>query len=204
VTKTPDKADLRGPGDRIWRGSGGERMFLELVAAGVPLSQTLDALAAYVRGAGRCMLASILLVEDGARVRHAADPSLAEPGSARSDGQPIGRTGIVWHRRFLKQPVIVTDIATDPRWVNYRDAALAVGLRACWSVPIMGPPGRVLGTFACTTQTRAAHGATSGPGRPCVALATIAIQHTATRRRPREEARARLIVDNACSMPTSS
>jgi C4-dicarboxylate-specific signal transduction histidine kinase len=44
--------------------------------------------------------------------------------------------------------VIVSDIATDPLWVDYRDLALAHGLRACWSTPMLSSAGKVLGTFA--------------------------------------------------------
>jgi PAS domain S-box-containing protein len=44
--------------------------------------------------------------------------------------------------------VIVSDIATDPLWADYRDLASAHGLRACWSTPILSSAGRVLGTFA--------------------------------------------------------
>jgi C4-dicarboxylate-specific signal transduction histidine kinase len=44
--------------------------------------------------------------------------------------------------------VIVSDIATDPLWADYRDLALAYGLRACWSTPILSSAGKVLGTFA--------------------------------------------------------
>jgi signal transduction histidine kinase len=44
--------------------------------------------------------------------------------------------------------VIVSDIATDPLWANYSDLALAHGLRACWSTPILSSDGRVFGTFA--------------------------------------------------------
>jgi DNA-binding CsgD family transcriptional regulator len=44
--------------------------------------------------------------------------------------------------------VIVSDIATDPLWKNYRKLALRHGLRSCWSAPIFGPAGEVLGSFA--------------------------------------------------------
>ena len=44
--------------------------------------------------------------------------------------------------------MIVSDIATDPLWADYRDLALAHGLRACWSTPILSLDGKVLGTFA--------------------------------------------------------
>ena len=44
--------------------------------------------------------------------------------------------------------MIVTDINTDPLWADFKDLALGAGLQACWSTPILGVGGRVLGTFA--------------------------------------------------------
>jgi C4-dicarboxylate-specific signal transduction histidine kinase len=49
---------------------------------------------------------------------------------------------------YHRQRVIVADIAADPRWAAARDAALAHGLRACWSTPIFSLTGQLLGTFA--------------------------------------------------------
>jgi C4-dicarboxylate-specific signal transduction histidine kinase len=57
----------------------------------------------------------------------------------------VGSCGTAAYRA---EPVIVSDIATDPLWADYRDLALAHGLRACWSTPILSSDGRVLGTFA--------------------------------------------------------
>ena len=39
------------------------------------------------------------------------------------------------------------DIQTDPRWESFRSAALAEGLRACWSSPVITTQGELLGTF---------------------------------------------------------
>ncbi|MEO7358855.1 MAG: response regulator, partial [Gemmatimonadaceae bacterium] len=44
--------------------------------------------------------------------------------------------------------VTVSDIATDPLWVDFRDVALQHNLRACWSTPIIASDGAVLGSFA--------------------------------------------------------
>jgi C4-dicarboxylate-specific signal transduction histidine kinase len=44
--------------------------------------------------------------------------------------------------------VIVSDIASDPLWANFRDLALGHRLQACWSTPILSSAGKVLGTFA--------------------------------------------------------
>jgi diguanylate cyclase (GGDEF)-like protein len=50
--------------------------------------------------------------------------------------------------------VVVEDIAVDPRWDDFREAATEHGLRACWSTPIFASTGdRVLGTFAVYHRT---------------------------------------------------
>jgi signal transduction histidine kinase len=50
----------------------------------------------------------------------------------------------------LNEQVISTDIAAEVRWKDDRwcEHALAHGLRACWSSPIVASGGKVLGTFA--------------------------------------------------------
>jgi PAS domain-containing protein len=49
-----------------------------------------------------------------------------------------------------KTPVIVSDISQDVRWDNFEwcRLALAVGLRSCWTTPILSQGGKPLGTFA--------------------------------------------------------
>ena len=70
-------------------------------------------------------------------VRHGAAPSLNETFIRAIDGQPIGpKAGSCGTAAYRKEPVYVTDIASDPLWEDYRDIALAHGLRACWSTPI--------------------------------------------------------------------
>ena len=129
--------------------SAADSRVLEMVAADLPLERILDALVRAFEALADGMLASILLLEDGIRVRHGAAPSLPEAWIRVVDGQPIGPDeGSCGAAAYLKRPIIAADIATDPRWVKYRDAALASGLRASWSVPIMGPDQTVLGTFA--------------------------------------------------------
>ena len=51
---------------------------------------------------------------------------------------------------FLKEQVIVADVAADLQWDEYgwRPLALSYGLRACWSTPILSSENTVLGTFA--------------------------------------------------------
>ena len=46
------------------------------------------------------------------------------------------------------EPLIVTDIATDPLWQKHRELARQHGLRACWSAPILAKDDRLLGAYA--------------------------------------------------------
>jgi serine phosphatase RsbU (regulator of sigma subunit) len=44
--------------------------------------------------------------------------------------------------------VVVSDIATDPLWAQFRVLTAESGLAACWSTPILARDGRLLDTFA--------------------------------------------------------
>jgi PAS domain S-box-containing protein len=65
------------------------------------------------------------------------------------DGVNIGpRVGSCGTAAYRKETVIVSDINTDPLWADYRELALAYGLQAGWSTPILSAQETVLGTFA--------------------------------------------------------
>jgi GAF domain-containing protein len=123
----------------------------KLIASGAPLHETLDELVRLVEGLSRAgVLGSILVLDDdGRRLRHGSAPSLPAAYNAAIDGIEIGpEVGSCGTAAFHDRTVIVFDIANDPLWANFRDLALQYGLRACWSTPIHGSDGKVLGTFA--------------------------------------------------------
>ena len=123
---------------------------LQLVARGAPLHHTLDVLLHEIEAQTPGTLSSILLLDpDGVHVRHGAAPSLPASYVDAIDGESIGpQAGSCGTAAFRGEPVIVEDIATDPLWDSYREAALAHDLHACWSTPIFDGDHRVLGTFA--------------------------------------------------------
>ena len=128
----------------------GEKRLLEMIAKGNPLSMILDALCRLVEELSKGSLSSILLLDpDGTRLWHGAAPSLPKSYIDAIDGSAIGpAAGSCGTAAFRKERVIVSDIAQDPLWADYRDLALPHGLRACWSTPVLASDGRVLGTFA--------------------------------------------------------
>ena len=127
-----------------------EKRLLEMIANAEPLSDLLEFLAALIEDQSIGSISSVLLLdEDRKTLHHGAAPSLPKDYVTAVDGLPIGpNAGSCGTAAFFAKRVIVSDIATDPLWVDYRDLALRHGLRACWSVPVLSAKGSVLGTTA--------------------------------------------------------
>jgi len=129
----------------------GEKRLLEVIAAGGPLTSTLDALCRHAEDVDRSSFTSILLLDrKGKQLHHGAGPSLPPNYVAAIDGAPVGLgIGPCAAAAHLGEQVISLDMAADDRWSpEMRALTLAHGLRACWSTPIKSSAGRVLGTFA--------------------------------------------------------
>jgi diguanylate cyclase (GGDEF)-like protein len=78
-----------------------------------------------------------------------AMPSLPAEYADALDGIMIGpEVGSCGSAAYLRTPVGVVDIATDPRWTRCKDGALAAGLKACWSHPIIAEDGDPIGALA--------------------------------------------------------
>jgi PAS domain S-box-containing protein len=139
----------------------GQKRALERMVQGAPLPEILESLCEILEGQfedGR--IATILLLSD--------DGTYLIPVAGRS--APAGWTRVIQQvpvspsvgscgtAAFRRSPVIASDIASDPLWASYREAALGHGFRACWSTPILCSRGEVLGTFAVYYRTPNAPG----------------------------------------------
>jgi len=126
-----------------------QQEILQSMANGVPLQDIMETLCRRVEALAPSVICSVLAVDREHRLRHVASPSLPPNFQRAIDGSLIGPCrGSCGTAAFRCEPVEVTDIATDPLWENYRHLALPLGLRACWSSPIKGHDGRVIGVFA--------------------------------------------------------
>lgn len=96
------------------------------------------------------VIASILLVsEDGKSLVMGGAPSLPDAYNAAIHGIAIRQgAGSCGTAAAIGEPVYVSDISSDPLWTDFRQLAEEHGLAACWSVPIRGTGGKVIGTFA--------------------------------------------------------
>ncbi|HEX3614656.1 MAG TPA: ATP-binding protein [Sporichthyaceae bacterium] len=123
---------------------------LQMLAAGADLPDVLTAVTLALESHMPGTRCSVLLYDPRAhRMRHGAAPSLPAAYNTAIDGLAVGpRAGSCGTAAHLGRQVVVFDIPTDPRWAEYRDLAAEHNLRACWSSPILGSDGEVLGTFA--------------------------------------------------------
>src|ERR1700742_2943430 len=105
-----------------------ERGILTRVAAGRSLKDVMrDIILMVEKPADGEMLASILIVsEDGKHLVEGAAPSLPADYNAAIDGISIGYgVGSCGTAAATGNPVIVSDIATDPLWADFRKLPLA-------------------------------------------------------------------------------
>ncbi|MFF8942138.1 SpoIIE family protein phosphatase [Streptomyces sp. NPDC014864] len=131
------------------------RVLLEQIARQAPLEVVLDGMCRAIEELSPGVIVSVLLAdEDGRHLRHGAAPSLPEFYNRAIDGIATGEgAGSCGTAAFRRERVVVTDIAADPLWKDFRDLAVRAGVAACWSTPVLARDGRLLGTFAMYHRT---------------------------------------------------
>jgi PAS domain S-box-containing protein len=128
----------------------GEKRLLEMIARAEPLCDIMDACCRLFDQVGKGAISCLLLLDDsGTLLRPGSAPNLPAGFMLALEGSvPVGPgEGSCGTAAWLREPVFVADIATDPLWDKYRTLPLAHGFKACWSMPIMSSAGKVLGTF---------------------------------------------------------
>ncbi len=123
---------------------------MSLMAAGDQLAVVLDAIALSVEADTPGARCSILLLDAADQRLHVAAASTFPAAyNAAIEGLDIGpAVGACGAAAFLNRRIICEDIQADPNWGRFRPLAADAGLVACWSEPIRGLAGEVLGTFA--------------------------------------------------------
>jgi diguanylate cyclase (GGDEF)-like protein len=126
-----------------------QNTILTMIAVGRPLHAVAACICEEAEKLAPLALCSILRVDENGYLHPLAGPSLPRAFSDALEGIAVGPcVGSCGTAAFLKRSVAVTDIGQDPLWADYRALAAPLGLKACWSSPIIGNEGRVLATFA--------------------------------------------------------
>ncbi len=150
-----ERADAAGPGSTADSLLSAAKGTLEMIAAGASLPDVLASLCEAIDAQDDAMMSTILLADpDGQRLWPAAGSRVptgwTDAITPLEIGPDIGSCGTA---AFCRERVIISDIASDSRWSGAppsksREVALAHGLRASWSEPLISKTGELLGTFA--------------------------------------------------------
>ncbi|HWZ50426.1 MAG TPA: PAS domain S-box protein [Granulicella sp.] len=128
-----------------------EKRSLEMIASGASLSGVLNNLCAAIDANASGVISAVLLVDqNGDHLWPGAGSHLPAQLKAALTPWTIGpNRGSCGTAAFLKQRVIIPDIATDSSCPDdYRDLAVRHGLRASCSDPLISKEGTLLGIFS--------------------------------------------------------
>ncbi len=187
--------------DRVISQYAHHQRVLGAMALRRPLTEVLTHIVDAIESAAIDVLGSVLLLDErGTHLLRGAAPSLPTSYTDALHGLVIGpKTGCCGTAAFTRCSVIAEDVLIDPLWDDYRHLVAPIGLRSCWSTPILNRDGAVLGTFAVYSRQ---------PRRPSTeelkvideltSLASVAIQQArAESSLTRREAYFRAVVDSA-------
>lgn len=126
-----------------------QQLIMSALADEVPIGEIADRLCRRVEEIAPDVVCSLLHIDAAGLIHPLGGPSLPEDYSRALDGLAIGpNVGSCGSAAFHGEPVLATDLETDPRWQPYKAMPLGIGLRACWSTPVKAKDGRVIATFA--------------------------------------------------------
>jgi PAS domain S-box-containing protein len=151
---------------------------LERMADGACLHDTLDAIVNLIERLVPPVMCSVMGINrNGTHLTPLSAPGFQTEYLAAIADVAIGpNNGSCGTAAYRKAPVIVTDIASDPLWDDFRAIALPLGLRACWSLPVLDTHGTVLATVALYyREARAPSKRDLALVRPCITTIRLAI-----------------------------
>jgi diguanylate cyclase (GGDEF)-like protein/PAS domain S-box-containing protein len=126
-----------------------QQLIMSALADEIPITEIADRLCRRVDEIAPDVVSSLLHIDAGGLIRPLGGPNLPHDYSRALDGVAIGPdVGSCGSAAHYGEPMLAIDIDTDPRWQPYKARPLDVGLRACWSTPVKGKDGRVIGAFA--------------------------------------------------------
>tara|TARA_R110002051_G_scaffold320995_1_gene407516 strand:- start:202 stop:2373 length:2172 start_codon:yes stop_codon:yes gene_type:complete len=127
-----------------------ETLSLDVHSLDLSLSGSLEAIVRLAEQIHPGTIASIVLLDEtGEHLLPGAAPSLPDVYNQTIGGSAIGPdANPCGTAAFGNCLVVVEDIQSDPLWAKFKSFAVELGLRACWSQPIRGLAGQVLGVIA--------------------------------------------------------
>lgn len=128
---------------------------LEVIAKGGSRRAIGDAVCGELERVLPNAICSVIRVDRAGMLRPLAAPSFPKAFCMAVDGLLAGPlVGSCGSAAYLREPVLVDDIATDPRWAKFRHIELPADIRACWSKPIVDEAGAVIAVIGLYFRER--------------------------------------------------
>ena len=176
-----------------------QQLIMSSLADEVPITDIADRLCRRVEEIAPDVVCSLLHIDAAGLIHPLGGPSLPADYSRALDGVAIGpNVGSCGTAAFYGEPVLASDLETDPRWQPYKAMPLGIGLRACWSTPVKAKDGRVSSRpspFTSASRARRANG-TGASSMP--ASTSAPLRSNARRRAPRSRGSPTTTFSQAC------
>jgi GAF domain-containing protein len=105
--------------------------------------------------AGSGSVVSILVIDQDGLLRNGASPNLPADYLLAIDRlKPDAGVGTCAAAAATGLVVMTPDFRADDKWAELRHLPLALGFEGAWTMPILSPEGRVLGTFGTYFRER--------------------------------------------------
>jgi GAF domain-containing protein len=129
---------------------------LQLLESGASRTAVLTCLVSGAEmGAGDGAVASILVLDREGLLRNGASPNLPRDYLDAIDRlRPHPAVGTCAAAAATGNVVMTPDFQADDKWAELRHLPLALGFTGAWSMPILNPIGKVLGTFGTYFRVR--------------------------------------------------
>jgi diguanylate cyclase (GGDEF)-like protein/PAS domain S-box-containing protein len=125
-----------------------QNMTLDCLLRGIALTSVLERLVETVEQAYPGLLCSVMLLDKDRLLRSTATPSLPDYFREATDGlaaaEGVGACGTA---AASGKRVIVENAQEHPYFTSFTELVARANIIACWSEPVLGSQGEVLGTF---------------------------------------------------------
>lgn len=126
-----------------------ENDILRMIADGKPLTEIAHHVCVRMEKVLPGVVSSILHVDRAGLLHPLGAPSLPDYYLAAIEGMMIGpEAGSCGTAAYFRKPVFVQDITTDPRFAQYARLVATLGLRTCWSLPVLDALGNPVAVLA--------------------------------------------------------
>jgi diguanylate cyclase (GGDEF)-like protein len=152
---------------------------LRMLAEGQEPAKALEALCRFLEAELPSTTATILLVDDAARLQPCIGAGLDASFNRAITNQPIGPDqGSCGAAAFKGKAVIDIDLQNAERWRRFAHLVKPLGLQACFSSPVFCRAGRVVGTIALYfKELRGPTPLEQSIVEGCLPLCMIALEH---------------------------